>query len=212
MPEPADGVTVAGSGRVPVPPDLLVVTFGAEATDSGVSQALRRCAEAISAMVTLLRLRGVADRDMQTVGASLYQAHDQDGRPRGWTTSQELTARLRDLDRAAELINAVLDAAGQQARLRSLQFEIDKAGERYITAREEARRRAFADAEAAARQYADLAGRRLGVVMAVREGDGRYSPPNPMRQMAFVAGQGAPVQQGELDITTTVEVRWELLS
>jgi uncharacterized protein YggE len=154
----------------------------------------------------------VADRDLQTAGASLYQAHDPSGTPRGWTASQELAARLRDLDRAGDLVNRVLDVAGPQARLRTLRFDVDKAGERYVAARAEARRIAFADAEAAARQYAELAGRRLGVVMSVREGDAGYSPPVPMRGMAFASAQGAPVEQGELDVATTVEVRWELLS
>jgi hypothetical protein len=212
MPEPVDGITVAGTGRVPVAPDLLMVWFGAEVTEPVVRNAVSRCADATSAMVNALRQTGVADRDVQTAGASLYQAHDTNGQPRGWTATQELAARLRDLDHAGDLVNTVLDAAGPPARLRTLRFDVDKSGERYLAARTEARRLAFADAEVAARQYADLAGRRLGVVMSAREGDAGYPPPIPMRSMAFASAQGAPVEQGELDVTATVEVRWELLS
>ena len=212
MPEPVEGVTVAGTGRVPVSPDVLMVWFGAEVTDPAVRDAVSRCSDAISAMLNVLRQRGVVDRDLQTAGASLYQAHDPGGAPRGWTASQELSARLRNFDRAGDLVNAVLDAAGPLARLRNLRFDVDRTTERYFVARTEARRRAFGDAETAAQQYAELAGRRLGVVMSVREGDAGYSPPVPMRSMSFASAQGAPVEQGELDVTTTVEVRWELLS
>jgi hypothetical protein len=212
MREPVDGITVAGTGRMPVPPDLLMVWFGAEVTEPAVSDAVRHCADAAAAMVKVLREAGVAERDAQTAGASLYQAHDPAGQPRGWTATQDVAARLRDLERAGDLVNTVLEAAGPRARLRSLRFDVDTSGERYLTARTEARRRAFVDAEAAARQYAGLAGRRLGVVMAVREGDAGYPPPSPVRNMAFASAQGTPVEQGELDVTTTVEVRWELLS
>jgi uncharacterized protein YggE len=211
MRELADGITVAGTGRVPVPPDLLMVWFGAEVTEPVVSDAVRHGAAAASAMVKVLRESGVAERDVQTTGASLYQAHDPGGQPRGWTATQDVAVRLRELDRAGDLVNTVLDAAGSRARLRSLRFDVDRSGERYLAARTEARSRAFADAQEAARQYADLAGRRLGVVLSVREGDAGYPPPNPMRNMAFASAQGAPVEQGELDVTTTVEVRWELL-
>lgn len=206
---PADGVSVAGTGRVPVSPDLMLVTFGAEVTESSVRDALDRCSRAAAAMVGQLRQGGVDPGDLQTAGASLYQALDPNGRPRGFTANQDLTARLRDLDRVGDLISMALNAAGPLARLRALRFDVDRGGESYRAGVIEARRRAFVDAEAAARQYAELSGRQLGVVMALQEGDGGYSPPIPMRQAAFTSG--VPVEPGEIDITIKVEVRWELL-
>ncbi|MQA27017.1 MAG: DUF541 domain-containing protein [Micromonosporaceae bacterium] len=203
------GVVVTGTGRVSLPPDVLTARLGAEATTTGVQEALDRCSVAMTALAAALREGAVADRDRRTSGSTLHQAHDHTGQPRGWTAVQELTVRLRDLDRAGELISAAIAAAGDEARLHAVAFDIDRDSDEYAAARVQARQRAFADAHAAATQYAELAGRRLGVVITMREVNGGYPPPYPMRMAAMEA---MPVEQGELDVTTTVEVRWELLS
>ncbi|MGH3734776.1 MAG: SIMPL domain-containing protein [Micromonosporaceae bacterium] len=212
MAETFDGVLVTGAGRVALPPDVLLVRFGAEVVDTGVQQALDGCNRAMAAMNAVLRDGGAADADRQTSGASLYQAHDQHGQPRGWTASQDLTARLRDLGRAGDLITATIGAGGDAARLRTVNFDIDQASEAYRAARVKARRLAFDDARATAEQYASLAGRRLGVVISVQEGNAGYSPATQVRSMAFGAAESMPTEGGELDVRTTVEVRWELLS
>ena len=205
---------MVGTGEVSLPPDVLTVRIGAEVTGRAVPEALDRCSEATAAMAGLLRQRGVADRALQTAAASIYQAHDHNGRPRGWTATQQLVVRLRDLPGAGDLISAAVATAGDAARLQSVTFDIDRTSERYRAAQVEARRRAFADAQSKADQYAQLAGRRLGVVISVRESHPGYSPPIPLRQAAFRTADagGMPVESGELDVTATVEVRWELVS
>ncbi|MGH3655574.1 MAG: SIMPL domain-containing protein [Micromonosporaceae bacterium] len=212
MTEATDGVLVTGTGRVVLDPDVLLVQVGAEAAGAGVSEALNRCSAALAAMTAQLRRDGVGDPDLQTTGASVHQAYHHDGQPRGWSASQQLTVRLRDLSGAGELLTAVLDAGGDAARLHAVRYDIDRSGDRYAQARTEARARAYADALAAAQQYAALADRRLGVVISVREGDGGYSPPSPLPQPRFAAAEAMPVESGELDVMTTVEVRWQLLS
>lgn len=212
MAETFDGVLVTGTGRVALPPDVLLVRFGAEVTGTGVQQALDGCTRAMSAMTATLREAGTADADRQTSGASLYQAHDQHGQPRGWTASQDLTARLRDLGRAGDLITATIAAGGDAARLRTVNFDIDQDSDGYRQARVQTRRLAFEDARTTAEQYATLAGRRLGVVISVQEGHGGYSPDTGMRAARMAAMESMPVEAGELDVRTMVEVRWELLS
>lgn len=213
MAEPLTGVLVTGTGRIALPPDVLLVRFGAEVTGVGVQEALDGCTRAMSAMNATLREAGTADADRQTAGANLYQAHDQHGQPRGWTASQDLTARLRDLARAGDLITATIGAGGDAARLRNVSFDIDQSSEAYRTARVQARRLAFEDARTTAEQYASLAGRRLGVVISVIEGHGGYSPITPMREARMAAAMDSmSVEGGELEVRTMVEVRWELLS
>ncbi|MGH3661641.1 MAG: SIMPL domain-containing protein [Micromonosporaceae bacterium] len=223
MSEPAEGVLVAGRGRVFLTPDVLVARFGAEVTAAAAQQALSRCSTVIAAMGEVLRRGEVAERDRQSAGSSLHQAHDHQGRPRGWTASVELTARLRDLERAGDLISLVIDAGGNDARLRAATLDLDTSSARYEAARAEARALAFSDAKAAASQYAELSDRRLGVVVMVREA-GDAPLPYPMAAPMFAAGGyagggsggvppgGPPVEQGELQVATTVQVRWELLS
>ncbi|WP_018353511.1 SIMPL domain-containing protein [Longispora albida] len=206
---PDEGITVLGAGLVPVTPDVLVARFGAEVTAESVQAALDRCSSALAKMNGVLKAAEIAAKDRQTAGARVYQAYDGNGSPRGWTASQQLTARLRDLGTAGDLISSVIGAAGDAARLHDLSFTVDDPAE----ARNAARDLAYADAKAKAERYAHLAGRRLGPVEAIRESDGGGSSPMPggARMMAF-GGAAPPVEAGELEISASVEVRWGLLS
>ena len=208
------GVVVTGTGTVPLRPDVVRVWFAAEVIARSVSEALQRCSSAMASMAQTLGYAGIPEPDRQTSDVSLRQEYDHNGRPRGWIATQGLKVRLVQLEGAGELINATMAAGGDAARLRSLQFDVDRTGERFQRARVEARRRAFADARAAAEQYAELAGRRLGVVMAIRERDYEYPLTVPMAQSFAGAtpGNSVPMESGEVTVTETVEVRWELVS
>jgi uncharacterized protein len=205
--ERVSGVTVTGSGKVPVRPDVLVARLGAEVVAGSVQDALDRCSAALAQMAAALRDAGVADADLGTAGASVYVAHDAQGNPRGWSATQQLTARLRDVGTAGDLISRAIAAAGDAARLHDISFEVadDSAP------REEARRLAFADAQAKASLYAQLADRELGAVRAVAEGD----LGGPIRPMAgarlMVAESSMPVEAGSLDVTVSVTVQWDFV-
>ena len=70
-----------------------------------------------------------------------------------------------------------------------------------------AREAAFLDAQATARQYAELAGRELGPVLKIRESGGHVAP----RQMrATAAGASVEMAPGESELTASVTVRWRL--
>ncbi|MEV6524242.1 SIMPL domain-containing protein [Longispora sp. NPDC051575] len=203
-----DGVTVIGVGRVPVTPDVLMANLGAEVTAPSVQAALDRCSAALNSINDVLKRSGVPDRDRQTAGARVFQAFGPNGAPQGWTASQQLTARLRDLGTAGDIVGAAIGAAGDAARLHDLSFAVDDPAE----AKTRARDLAFEDAKTKARRYAELAERRLGVVEAVSEAGqgGGSGPGHAMRAMAF--GGGPSVEAGELEISASVEVRWGLLS
>ncbi len=214
MSEPAsaaapDGVTVTGSARVPVAADLLVVRCGAEATGQSVRTALERCSVAMNAMLEVIRQAGVAERDRHTDHASVQQSYDHHGHPQGWSAVQTLTVRLRDLARAGEIINAALAAGGDAARLFSVRFDVDDAASSWAAANAQARRRAFEDARGKAEQYAALAGRRLGEVVAIRERDLANTIP-PVLAAAPAMASTIPLEQGELSAHCLIEVRWKL--
>jgi uncharacterized protein YggE len=138
----------------------------------------------------------------------VYQAYDNNGSANGWTASQQLTAKLRNLGAAGDIVSATIGAASDAARLHDLSFAVDDSTE----AQSHARDLAYAQAQSKARRYAELAGRQLGLVEAIRE-TGDISRPGQMpRLMSFTEGSGMPVEAGELEITATVEVRWGLLN
>ena len=208
MSERASGITVSGAGRVPVRPDVLVARLGVEVVAGSVQDALDRSSAALASMATALREGGTPDADLGTAGASVYAAHDQHGNQRGWTATQQLTAKLRDVGTAGDLISKAIAAAGDAARLHDVSFEVaDDTGPRA-----EARRLAFADARSKAELYAELAGRELGTVRAVAEGGGEGGVrPFDGALMARAAAGPMPVEAGSLDISVTVTVQWDFV-
>jgi uncharacterized protein len=200
LPEHMSGVTVTGTGRVPVRPDLVSAQLGAEVTGPSVQAALDRCSAALAAMAGVLRAEGVAGADLGTAGAAVHTAYDGTGNSRGWTASQQLTARLPDIAGAGGLISAALAAGGDAARLHgvSLGAADDSA------ARAQARELAFAGARSAAALYARLAGRELGAVRAVSE-------PTPDPGGRAYSRADLTVEPGTLDITVAVTVQWDFV-
>ena len=203
MSEP--GITVLGSGSAAAAPDVLVLQLGAEVRHPNVSAALGQASAALSAMVARLRAAGVAEADLRTSGASLWSQTDQHGRLTGHVANQQLTAKLRDLVTAGDLVVEVVAAGGEAARLHGLAFAFDDD----TSLRAQAREQAFADARAKAEQYAALAGRPLGPVRRVREETGQHRP-IPMRYAVAqsMAAESMPVEAGSQEITATVEVEW----
>lgn len=188
-------MTVRGTGRVTVVPDLLVASLGAEVVAGSVQDALSRCSLALRAMIVALEELGTAGSAVGTTGASVHAAHDVSG----WRATQQLTARLRSPEAAGEVLTAVLAAGGNAARLHSLTPAVEDDAEPL----ERARRLAFADALATARLYAELAGRELGRVISVNEGSVSGGPATRSFKAAAM-----PIESGTLEITAGVTVGW----
>lgn len=203
-----DGVVVVGVGRTAVRPDALLARLGAEVTAQSVAVALDRCGVAVAAVTAALKAVGVADTDLQTAGASVHAAYDAAGHPRGWSATEQLTARLRDLDRAGSQLSGALGVVGDAARLHDLRLTVADR-ETLAAAAAQARRQAWADAVATATQHAELAGRPLGGVRSVREVPpghqplGRGGPEGRALRSAAL-----PVEAGEHEVEVDIEVRW----
>jgi uncharacterized protein YggE len=126
----------------------------------------------------------------------------------GYAATQQLTARLRDLDRAGSLVGEAVAAGGDAARLHGLHFDLSDSR----AVHEWARVQAWEDARGKAGQLATLAGRALGQVVRIRE-DGS---PHPMRTHAIALAAAPmatamPVEPGTTTVTVTIEVEWAFL-
>lgn len=198
-------VTVTVTGRASVPPDVLLLSLAAEGQARDVTSALDTASRALAGMVDQLRRAGLADRDLRTQGASLWSRTDEKGRVTGHVATHRLTATLRDLAAAGDLVPAVIAAGGQAARLEGLRFAVDDDAAVLRAARDDAWDRA----RTVAAQHAERAGRTLGPVLRVREGVAADGGP-PIRPMAFAgrAGQAMPAEGGEHEVTVTIEVEW----
>ncbi|MEN3356815.1 MAG: uncharacterized protein V7637_797 [Mycobacteriales bacterium] len=201
----AETVTVIGTGSAEAAPNLLVATFGAELRADSVTEALDGAVRSMADVIARLRAGGVGDLDLNTGSASIRSMLDEDGQVAGYTASQRLTARLRNLAVAGALVSEAVTAGGDAARLYGLAFALSDT--RVVD--EWARVQAWQDARAKAGQLATLAGRTLGPVRRMREtGSGAAA-----RAHAVPLGMGSsmPLEPGTETVHVSIEVEWAFL-
>jgi uncharacterized protein len=204
-----DSVLVDGTGEVYGKPDTLTADIAAEITAARVGEALNRANVAATRMRDTLLRAGIARADLQTSNFSIAPKMNDSQEIVGYTASQGLTVKIRNLQRAGVLLSAAIVAGGDAARLNNVSFAIDNDAALLATAR----RKAFGDARRKAELYAREAGRPLGRVLKVSEtasscggcfggGGGGFAPGG--------AGGPAPIEPGRQRLEVTVTVEWAL--
>lgn len=198
-----ESVLVTGTGEVSGTPDTLTADFAVETTASTIGPALDRANSAATRMRDTLVHAGIARADLQTSNISIGSKVNDDQAIVGYTVSQGLTAKIRNLQRAGELMSAAIAAGGDAARLNGVSFAIEN--DAALLA--EARRKAFADARQKAELYARAAGRPLGRVLTVSETApsdrapvGQYSPAAMDSRFS--------IEPGRQQVAVTVTVEW----
>lgn len=111
----------------------------------------------------------------------------------------ELT--IRQLDNAGKIVSAATGAGADQ--IYGIRFEIENPAPLQVTARQEA----VADAHERAQRLAQLAGVKLGPAVSIMEtdGGGMAAPGFAMMKRA-----DAPIERGELTVTSTVQIVYAL--
>ena len=204
---PKRTVTVTGTGRVAVTPDVvrLDLRVGHDAPD--VATALSGASGGIAAVGRVVREAGIADADIRTLDANVSQRYDNTGTAAGFTAQQRLGVTVRRIEGVGEVLEAAAAAVGNALLVD--QVRLDVADRTDALAR--ARNGAFAEALAKAEQYAALAGAELGAALGVAESGA--TPLFAPKAMAFAAREmsaGMPMVGGELELSATVTVTWEL--
>ena len=123
----------------------------------------------------------------------------------GYTVSNQAAVKVRNLDNAGSIIDAVADVAGDLVRINGVSFQIEDTQALQDQAREDA----VADLMRKAQILADLSGVKLGSLIYLNEGT-PYSPPQPLYARAEALQSDAassitPIASGELEVTTTLQ-------
>ncbi len=201
-PQPPRQIVVGGEGRIEAAPDVATVTAGVQAEATQAAAALGASSEAMQAVFGALAAAGIAPEDMQTsqIGVDPVWDNGDNGQPRvrGYSATNTVSIRVRDVSRLGAVIDAV-GAAGAN-RIFGIGFDI---GEPRMQL-DAARRLAVQDARARAELLAEAAGVTLGPVMSIREGV-RGGGPAPMFARAEMDA-APPVAEGVVAIETSVEI------
>jgi len=210
-----EGIWVTGRGEVSVVPDIVNLRLGIEAQEKSVAEAQTQAMEAMDRVMSALRENGVAEKDIKTQYFSIRRITkwDRDKEEEvvvGYRVTNMVTAKLRDVDKAGAIIDAVAKAGGDLTRIDNIDFSLDDPSTYY----EEARKEAMVEAQDKAEQLAKLAGVRLGKPTYISEGI--QAPPIYPRVMVEMVEEAVvaktPISPGEIEISLTVNVAFAILN
>jgi uncharacterized protein YggE len=197
---------------------MALITLGVVSEAPSAREALAANTEAMTRIIEALRAEGIESRDLQTANFSVEPRYSQP--PRDWTGAEpfepkiigyavrnELTVRIRELERVGALLDRVITLGANSV-----------AGPMFTVAdpselEDQARRAAMRNAVRKAELYAEAADVTLGPIVRIEENVVQWPPPVPMAAMArqeAAADASVPIEGGELTFRAQVSVAWEL--
>jgi len=208
-----EGIWVSGKGVVTVTPDIATLRLGVEVQAATVAAAQSQATVTMDEVMAALTDNGIAEKDIQTQYYSIRQVtkwdrDDEEEVVIGYRVTNTVNAKIRDIDKAGTVIDAVAAAGGDLIRIDSIDFSVDDPSAYY----EEAREKAMADAKAKAEQLAELAGAKLGKATYISESS--QAPPPIYRQDIYeeaIPAAETPISPGEMEISLTVQVAYSIL-
>jgi uncharacterized protein len=206
------GLSVSGEGRASAAPDVAVLGLGVSAKAPTVGAANGRAQQAMSALLDSLKANGVQEKDIQTLSFSIYPEYDYSNNEQvltGYQVSHMLQVKVRDIDKAGEVIDDAVQAGGDLLQVQSISLTIDDT----TALRSQARQKAVADAQAKAEELATLAGVTLGKPTYITE-----SISTPYTQPYLFADRAAPataggetaISPGELEVVVNVQMSYTI--
>ncbi len=211
LPQQNTGIWVTGQGEAMAIPDIAELRLGVEAQADTVSEAQAQASEAMDAVMKALKDNGVAEKDIQTQRFSISELRKieykvEEMEIAGYVVTNMVVAKIREVDKAGAIIDAVAEAGGDFIRIQDISFTVDDPTSYY----EEARSEAMEDAKNKATQLADLAGIQLGKPTYISEG-AVYVPRYFPEKVGSEAPPSTPISPGELKIRVNLQVIYEII-
>lgn len=217
--QPETTLQINAEAKINLAPDIAYITAGVTEERATASEAMAAQAAAMNGVFSALKASGVAAKDMQTSGLNLYPRYDylevkqRDGSTRGeqklagYVASNQITARVRNLDTLGATIDSLVKAGGNTFSGVTFALDDDK------DIKNQARTQAMKEAIAKAELYAAASGLKVARIVSISEGY-EYSPQPQMMaraEMAMDAGAPTPIAGGEVGVTASVSVLFELV-
>ena len=212
QPAPEQGISVVGSGIVLAKPNVARITLGAEVFDQSLANAQAEAARRMDAVVASLKANGVADNDIRTTSYNINPQYDNapgGNAPvlRGYQVQNLVEARTTNVGGLGQLLDNAVGAGA--TRIFGIRFEADDVE----SLKSQARDQAMQNARAKAEQLARDAGVSLGRPISISESDvGGVNPVQavPAARAAVGAAPTTPIEPGELQVQTQVNVVWAI--
>jgi uncharacterized protein YggE len=211
-PQPAQRLlNVTGSGSVYLKPDVAYINIGVHTELATAAEAVAENSDQTAQVIDALKKFGVKDADIRTAYFSIdpsVQYNPQTNVRTGimYVVDNSVYVTVRDIEKLGDLLDATLSAGANSVN--SIQFDVEDKS----AAMKEARDAAVKDAETQAKELAAAAGLTLGSLQRI---DYYSTVPTEVFPGYGKGGGGAeasavPIQTGQLTVTATVSVSYEV--
>jgi len=208
-PENERSMTVNGTGRVTVVPDIASINIGVRSEAEQVTEALDSNTAQANAISQALQELDVAEDDIQTSNFNVYPSDRYDpmtGQVEGryFVVENTVNVTVRDLSNLGEVLTAVVEAGANN--IYGINFNVEDRD----AAIAEARQLAIEDAKAKAEAIAEESGVELGEILNISV----YSGSTPT--IYYDAKGGAyseaavPIAAGTLSITMEATLKYSI--
>jgi len=207
-----EGISVSGQGKVFATPDIANLTLGIQAQAATVSEAQSQATSVMNEVMAALTANGIAEKDIQTSYFNIQRVTQWDSNKNqevtvGYMVNNQVTVKIRQVENAGTIIDAVASAGGDFTRINNIQFSIDDPLPYY----DQARAKAMADVKDRAQSLAKLAGVTLGKLVYVTESSGQVYPQViSVGRSSVDSAQTTPISAGELEIDLTVQAVYSI--
>ena len=202
-------ITISATGSTNVVPDAVRITATVSVIGKTSKEALAAASTTSAAVRKALTANKIASKDVATQSVSVFPeyTYPANGTPvlSGYRASQSFDITVRAATTAGAVVDAIVDAGGDNLQVNSASpFVLDN-----DKATETARASAVARAKAKANSYAKLLGVKLGKVIYLDETS--TPAPFPIYSAAAKAEDSATqIDLGEQKVTVSVTVRWQI--
>ncbi len=204
------GVSVSGTGKVSVKPNIATSSIGIEVTATTLADATSQANTKMAAVIAQVKSLGVADKDIQTVNYNVQPITEQPrpngGTPRitGYNVNNQVSVTVRKIDDLGKILDAAVAAGANN--IYGVSFSIDDP----TPYQQQARAAAVKDAMDKASQLAKAGGVTLGKIIWISEGSIAPSPVFRAAAAPSFANAAVPVETGQLEIDVSVDMRFAL--
>ena len=201
----SDLFSVSGTGEETAAPDQAVVDLGVTKSSGSVLDAQNQTNTSISKIISDIKSKGIADKDIKTNQYSI----NQDYQTKQYSVTANLEVKIKPIDK----VNSVIDGATANGANLVNGINFTFSDELQKSLENKAREEAVSEAKQKAGSLAKAAGINLGRIVNVTENS---SSPRPMPLGMGAAdmkalNNSAPtqLQPGENSVSTTVTISYE---
>jgi hypothetical protein len=201
-------LTVQGDGKVSAAPDMATIVLGVETQNANASVAVRENAALMNETINALLGAGIAENEIQTSSFSLTTMPQDEPKMTGETpkapvflATNQVTVKLNNTTDVGRVLDAAVSAGSNS--IQQVSFDLRDP----IPQNDMALTKAIEDAQRQAEVAASAAGVNLGRVLEITEG---YGFVTAAAKSASFADFATPIQPGELEISASVTVVYEI--